>query len=198
MGSKRPFEFLQTSQPLEEIVAVAITDVVKTKYGKPVDVSQTGVAYAECLRRWINSGRPHLEFYYWLSRVQNHHKSKNRHLEIIKEMDEIICPPKKQLSIVLPPTLEEIQQQIKELKIAVARKPGYTPEDKRGRHNIRPCYQYRLFLDGNVGPFVQEFPSTTEAALALNINRANISGCCHGRLKSAGGYYFTFIKITTE
>ena len=39
---------------------------------------------------------------------------------------------------------------------------------------------------------VREFSSATEAARVLGIKNSNISACCRGRLKSAGGWCFEY------
>lgn len=37
------------------------------------------------------------------------------------------------------------------------------------------------------------FPSATEASLYVNCHRTNISKCCNGERKTAGGYHWKFI-----
>ena len=53
-----------------------------------------------------------------------------------------------------------------------------------------PVYQYTL--DGKL---VAIWKSATDAAEKLGIERSNISACCHGRLKTAGGYIWSFIPL---
>jgi len=43
-------------------------------------------------------------------------------------------------------------------------------------------------LDKATGEILQEFPSAMEASRQANINRGNISSCCRGELKAAGGF----------
>ena len=42
------------------------------------------------------------------------------------------------------------------------------------------------------GEFITEFPSIAEAARKKGLNRGNISNCCNGRDKSAGGFIWKF------
>lgn len=45
-----------------------------------------------------------------------------------------------------------------------------------------------------VSGLILEFPSTQEASRQTGINRGNISSCCIGKLKSAGGYYWMYAE----
>ena len=39
---------------------------------------------------------------------------------------------------------------------------------------------------------LKEWDSLTEASRTLGISHSAISSCCYGRIKSAGGYYWSF------
>ena len=53
----------------------------------------------------------------------------------------------------------------------------------------KPIVQYT-----KSGQFIQEWKSATDAAIQLNIQRANISKCIAGKLPSAGGYLWKHKK----
>lgn len=55
----------------------------------------------------------------------------------------------------------------------------------------KPVLQYTL-----EGEFVAEYPSTIEAARQTNICQQNISRCCTGKHKTAGGFIWKFKNIT--
>ena len=42
------------------------------------------------------------------------------------------------------------------------------------------------------GKLIAEYPSSKEAARQTRINRGNISSCCRGKIKSAGGYVWDY------
>jgi group I intron endonuclease len=44
------------------------------------------------------------------------------------------------------------------------------------------------------GTFIQEWKSIREAGETLKINRSNITACCKGKLKSAGGFIWEYAK----
>lgn len=52
----------------------------------------------------------------------------------------------------------------------------------------KPVHQYTLDME-----FIIEYPSVREAARQLNINYRNISLCCLGKRKSAGGYIWRYV-----
>lgn len=61
-------------------------------------------------------------------------------------------------------------------------------KEKFVKNNIKPIVQ--MTIDG---VFVKNWDSATEAANALGLSTmSNINGCCHGRVKTAGGYKWMF------
>lgn len=57
--------------------------------------------------------------------------------------------------------------------------------------SIKPVYQYSL-----TGEFIKEWPAgATSAQRELNINKSNISQCCNGKTKTAGGFIWSFTKL---
>ena len=44
------------------------------------------------------------------------------------------------------------------------------------------------------GEIISRFDSISDASRLLNISGQCISGCCNGRLKSAGGYIWKFVN----
>ena len=52
----------------------------------------------------------------------------------------------------------------------------------------KPVIQYTLD-----GKFIAEYPSAHEASRQTGINRGNISACCRGERKSAGGFEWKYI-----
>lgn len=57
----------------------------------------------------------------------------------------------------------------------------------------KPVYQY----DKETGELLADFNSITEAAFNLDIPQSNISACCNGRLSSAGGYIWSYNKLSS-
>ena len=47
-------------------------------------------------------------------------------------------------------------------------------------------------FDKSTGELLATFPSTREAERVTGINQGNISKCCNGKLKSAGGYVWKY------
>ena len=64
-----------------------------------------------------------------------------------------------------------------------------------GTHNKRVAEslskQVQMF-DKSTGELLATFPSTREARRVTGINHGNISSCCNGNLKSAGGYVWKY------
>ena len=48
-------------------------------------------------------------------------------------------------------------------------------------------------FDKSTGELLATFPSTCEAGRVTGINQGNISTCCNGKLKSAGGYIWRYL-----
>ncbi len=48
------------------------------------------------------------------------------------------------------------------------------------------------------GRFLAEFPSASNAATLLKINRGNLNTCLHGHLKTCGGYQWRYKNGNTE
>ena len=65
-----------------------------------------------------------------------------------------------------------------------------------GTHNKRVAEalskQVQMF-DKSTGELLDTFPSTNEAGRVTGINHGNISSCCRGKLKSAGGYIWRYL-----
>jgi len=77
----------------------------------------------------------------------------------------------------------------------------FTPNEiaKRTRDWSKPkatakeaCSKGVQMLDKTTGEILQKFPSTHEASKQTGIHRPNISKCCNGTLKTAGGYAWRF------
>ena len=49
-------------------------------------------------------------------------------------------------------------------------------------------------LEKKTGELLATFPSTREAERVTGINHSNISACCLGKYKSAGGYIWRYEK----
>ena len=64
-----------------------------------------------------------------------------------------------------------------------------------GTHNKRVAEslskQVKMF-DKSTGELLASFPSTMEAKRVTGINNCNISQCCNGKRKSAGGYIWRY------
>ena len=58
-----------------------------------------------------------------------------------------------------------------------------------GNHNkpTKPIIQYT-----KDGEFIKEWTSAKEASRVLGINPSHITQCCKGKLKSAGGFVWTY------
>lgn len=54
-------------------------------------------------------------------------------------------------------------------------------------HRNKPIIQYDK--DGN---FIKEWPSIRESSKQNNVNEQNISACCRGKIKTAGGFVWRF------
>jgi hypothetical protein len=65
--------------------------------------------------------------------------------------------------------------------------------DRQSESMGRKVYQYDL--EGNL---IEEYRSVRTAAKELNLNHANISRCCNGVSKHAGGYIFRYEKIEVD
>ena len=53
--------------------------------------------------------------------------------------------------------------------------------------NSKRVFQYSKSMD-----MIAEYVSATEASAAVGINNSNISACCHGKIKCAGGYIWRY------
>jgi len=65
--------------------------------------------------------------------------------------------------------------------------------DKAAEKISRIVYQYDL--DGN---FIEKYKSTRDAALKLSLSHSNISRCCNGISKHAGGFIFKYNQALVE
>lgn len=61
----------------------------------------------------------------------------------------------------------------------------HTPQSRKnmGDAHRKPVLQFDMD-----GVFIKEWPSFKDAAKSVNLASTNISACCHGRAKSAGGF----------
>lgn len=64
--------------------------------------------------------------------------------------------------------------------------PFFKVPDSRSR----PIYSY----DKKTGEFIQSFNSMAEASRITGILQGNISACCNGHIRTAGGYIWSYIK----
>lgn len=64
---------------------------------------------------------------------------------------------------------------------------------KAGKMKAKAVIQYDL--DGN---YIKRWKSQAEAAQTLNINQRNISSCCRGKYKNAGGYIWRIADTLEE
>ena len=60
-----------------------------------------------------------------------------------------------------------------------------------GEYRFKKVYQYNKAT----GEFIKEYSSVTEAASSLNVTHAAISNCCAGRVKTIGGYIWSYNKV---
>ena len=67
---------------------------------------------------------------------------------------------------------------------------NYGTHNKRVAESLSKKVQ---MLDKSTGELLATFPSTIEAWRITGINQGNISKCCLGKLKSAGGYVWRYI-----
>lgn len=58
---------------------------------------------------------------------------------------------------------------------------------KNGLHGSKPVLQYNLS-----GVLLKEYPSATQAYCATGVASTNISECCRGNLRQAGGFLWAF------
>lgn len=82
-------------------------------------------------------------------------------------------------------------------KISVARKKnGFTEEHKKHisesksgvkHHMAKPVYQY-----SKDGEFIRKWSYMNEAAKELHLSRGNISNACLGRIKTCGGFIWSY------
>ena len=197
---KRPFQLFETETPLYQSIGSGLSDIISENICK-----KRCLQYEESARKWGRSGRSLLEWFYEVNILArtNFQGGKYRDIKILKGIDELLSPkPTPELNLRYkhliskesePPTLEDIIKEVTELKqLTVNRKTDYVPDGRKAK--CKPVYQYY----SQKGGFIKEYESVTEASIQLTIPRANISSCLHHRLKSAGGYYFTYNKIETE
>lgn len=64
--------------------------------------------------------------------------------------------------------------------------PFFKVPDSRSR----PIYSY----DKETGEFIQSFNSMSEASRITGVLQGNISACCNGRIRTAGGYIWSYVK----
>ena len=60
------------------------------------------------------------------------------------------------------------------------------------QYNVEYSLAKAVIGINKVSGLILEFPSAMEASRQTNINRGNIWGCCIGKRKSAGGYYWFY------
>lgn len=64
-----------------------------------------------------------------------------------------------------------------------------TRKEHQEVHNGKTVFQFNLD-----GTFVEEYPSAAKASEKTGIVRADIQRCCKGKIKTAGGYQWTYNK----
>ena len=62
-------------------------------------------------------------------------------------------------------------------------------------NNPKISKQVQMF-DKKTGELLATFPSLMEAVRVTGINQGNVSSCCNGKLKSAGGYVWKYLQTT--
>lgn len=72
---------------------------------------------------------------------------------------------------------------INELGLEYTPEPKPKPQDRRKK----PVLQYSI-----AGEFIREWVSTSTAARETGVNVGNISLCCRGKYKKAGGYRWEY------
>ena len=69
-----------------------------------------------------------------------------------------------------------------------------TSENVKHCHNIlNKCVKNVAQIDIKTNKVVNKFKSTVEAMLETGIDRTNISKCCNGKHKTAGGYIWKYL-----
>ena len=69
-------------------------------------------------------------------------------------------------------------------------------EDNVAYSQIHMAKRRVQMLDKSTGELLATFPSTMEAERVTGIDQGNISKCCNGKLKSAGGYVWKYLQTT--
>ena len=77
-------------------------------------------------------------------------------------------------------------------KKAVSEALKGVPKSEATKKAIGKALSKKILQFTKYGEFIKEWPSTIEAERELGINHANISGCCNGIRKSAGGYVWKY------
>ena len=60
------------------------------------------------------------------------------------------------------------------------------------KENIRYSQSKKVNQHNKAGQFIKSWACITEAADKLNIQITNISACCKGKIKTAGGYIWEY------
>ena len=111
-------------------------------------------------------------------------KNKNFKLVLTDEM-------KKVLSIW---AIEKFKNDDERQKLRIANKryeDSKTPEQKLNDILIQKTSKFVVQYDKEMN-YINEFPSIKEARRKTGVEDANISKCCHGKVKSAGGFIWKF------
>ena len=66
------------------------------------------------------------------------------------------------------------------------------PRSEATKKAIGEGHSKKILQYTKSGEFVREWPSATEAQIKLGIAQSNICKCCKGKLKSAGGYVWSY------
>jgi len=64
--------------------------------------------------------------------------------------------------------------------------------DKRGKNNLFSKRIYQFSIDGNL---INIFYGTVEAQEKTGVRRESISRCCNNKLKSSGGYLWSYKNL---
>lgn len=59
--------------------------------------------------------------------------------------------------------------------------------------NGAPKLRKKVYMFSRNGSFIAEFCSVRDAGRRTGINQSNITKCCNGKVKSAGGYYWSYL-----
>lgn len=82
---------------------------------------------------------------------------------------------------------------LQELICEIDKNAAYPPNNFYSTHNKGRLSKPVCCYDKNTGLFINEYTSVRDAAKETSICASNISMCCNGHIKSAGGYIWSYI-----